>query len=493
MIDARFSQDGGATLIVSGAGARPAAVELVGARARVAGTLTGRGKTWKAVLPLRASRWGGEELPLPVGAYELRVHPTHDDAVPDGAVPDQSDDPAASLPLTQLGTLRAALEGSTLTIGPPIDPAYDSGDGQAALERRYATRPADFENAVFFESFYGRNASCNPLAIDRELARRAPHVTRYWSVVDLSVQVPEGAIAVVDGSPEWWRARGAARLLVVNDWLRRRFSRRPGQIVVQTWHGTPLKRLALHRPGFDPRRMAAVIKESRRWNVLLAQNPYAARILGKAYAFLSRPVWVEGYPRNDVLVHGDAGATRAALGIGADERVLLYAPTWRDDRAEMVDFVDPSALAEATDAVVLVRGHSRTLLPGRDAEGPRVVDVTGFPDTSLLLLAADALITDYSSVMFDFSVTGKPMYFLVPDIDRYRGELRGFYFDLAAHAPGPVVQSQAELVAALQSPQPEAFAQKYALWRQKFNARDDGHAAERVVARIIDQRMIDPS
>lgn len=481
MIDARFSTDDGATLVLAGSGPRPASVTLTGARARVAATMTGRGKTWRAVLPLRASRWGGAELPLPVGVYELHVD--------SGA--DAVGEELPALPTAQLGTLRASLDGSTLVIGPPIDPAYDSGEGQDALERRYATRPAAFENAVFFESFYGRNASCNPLAIDRELARRAPGVTRYWSVVDLSVAVPDGAIAVVDGSPEWWRARGSARLLVVNDWLRRRFSRRPGQVVVQTWHGTPLKRLALHRPGFDPRRMAAVLKESRRWNVLLAQNPYAARILGKAYAFLSRPVWVEGYPRNDVLVAGDGRATREALGIGADERVLLYAPTWRDDRTEMVDFVDPAALADATDAVVLVRGHSRTLLPGRDAEGPRVIDVTGFPDTSLLLLAADALITDYSSVMFDFSVTGKPMYFLVPDIERYRGELRGFYFDLPAHAPGPVVTTQDDLVAAIRASDSAPYAQKYALWRSKFNARDDGHAADRVVSRLIDQGFID--
>jgi CDP-glycerol glycerophosphotransferase len=481
MIDARFSTDAGATLVLSGDGPRPASVTLVGARARVAATLSGRGKTWRAVLPLRASRWGGSELPLPVGTYDVRVTMGSDDA----------DIELVALPTTQLGTLRASLDGSTLVIGPPIDPAYDSGEGQDALERRYATRPAAFENAVFFESFYGRNASCNPLAIDREIARRAPGVTRYWSVVDLSVAVPEGAVPVVDGSPEWWRARGNARLLVINDWLRRRFSRRPGQVVVQTWHGTPLKRLALHRPGFDPRRMAAVIKESRRWNVLLAQNPYAARVLGKAYAFLSRPVWVEGYPRNDVLVTGDGRATRAALGIGADERVLLYAPTWRDDRTEMVDFVDPVALADATDAVVLVRGHSRTLLPGRDAEGPRVIDVTGFPDTSLLLLVADALITDYSSVMFDFSVTGKPMYFLVPDIERYRGELRGFYFDLATHAPGPVLRTQEELVMAIQTADASAYAQKYDVWRSKFNARDDGHAADRVVSRIIDQGFID--
>jgi CDP-glycerol glycerophosphotransferase len=155
-----------------------------------------------------------------------------------------------------------------------------------------------------------------------------------------------------------------------------------------------------------------------------------------------------------------------------------------------VDFVDPVALAEATDSVVLVRGHSRTLLPGRDAEGPRVVDVTGFPDTSQLLLVADALITDYSSVMFDFSVTGKPMYFLVPDIEHYRGELRGFYFDLIAHAPGAVVRTESQLVAALRDGDPAAFAAKYAVWREKFNARDDGHAAERVVGRILDQGFV---
>ncbi|KRB35731.1 CDP-glycerol glycerophosphotransferase family protein [Microbacterium sp. Root180] len=480
MTDARFTADGGAALILTGDGPRPASVELVGRRARVSGSLTGRGKTWRAVLSLRASRWDGPVLPLPSGEYEVRVV---------GAEGVRVDEPAA-IGLSQLGTLRAELSGWTLRIGPPIDPAYDSGEGQDALERRYAHRTAHLENAVFFESFYGRNASCNPLAIDRELARRAPGATRYWSVVDLSVAVPEGAVAIVEGSPEWWRARGSARLLVVNDWLRRRFSRRGGQVVLQTWHGTPLKRLALHRPGFDPRRMAAVVRESRRWNVLLAQNPYAARILGKAYAFLSRPVWVEGYPRNDVLVTGDGAATRTALGIRPEERVLLYAPTWRDDRSEIVDFVDPVALAAATDAVVLVRGHSRTLQPGKDAEGPRVVDVTGFPDTSLLLLAADALITDYSSVMFDFSVTGKPMYFLVPDMEHYRGELRGFYFDLVAHAPGPVVRSQEELITALAAG-PGEYAGRYAEWRQRFNARDDGRAAERIVTRILDQGFVE--
>lgn len=465
------------SLIVAGIGQRPASALLVGPRARVEARITGGGKTWKASFPLEVARWGGPVLPLPAGEYELHIDDLSLDEV--------------AVPPTMLPGVRIAVDGPRVSIAAPIDPVYETPEGQSTLEERYVAQTGGTENAVFFESFYGRSVGCNPQAIDREIAARAPGVRRYWSVVDLSVAVPEGAIAVVEGSPDWWRARGAARLLVVNDWMRRRFSRKPGQKVLQTWHGTPLKRLALHRPGFDPRRMAAVVKESRRWDVLLAQNPYSARILKKAYAFFGRPIWVEGYPRNDALVTGDGAAIRAALGIGEGERVLLYAPTWRDDRREMVDFIDPEVLAEQADAVVLVRGHTRTLAQGRDHDGARVIDVTGYPETAQLLLAADALITDYSSVMFDFSVTGKPLYFLVPDLAHYRGELRGFYFDLAERAPGPLVSTQDELAAALADPEHEStYRARYDAWKAQFNARDDGQAARRVVDRILDQGFL---
>ncbi len=465
-------------LVIAGTGARPASAVLEGPRARIVGRITGGGKTWKAVFALRLARFGGAELPLPSGEYALRIA----DADLDGLRSDR----------VVVAGLGISVQAASVVIDPPLDQVYLSAEGQRTLEERYVAAAGGGENAVFFESFYGSNAGCNPRAIDRELAARAPGVARYWSVTDLSVAVPDGAIPLVVGSPEWWRIRGAARLLVVNDWLRHRFVRKDGQKVIQTWHGTPLKRLALHRPGFDPRRMAAVVKESRRWDVLLAQNPYSERILRKAYAFFGKPIWLEGYPRNDVLVGGDPAAVRAALGIGADERVLLYAPTWRDDRTEMVEFIDPERLASDADAVVLVRGHSRTLAPGRDQAGARVIDVTGYPQTAELLLIADALITDYSSVMFDFSVTGRPMYFLVPDLEHYRGRLRGFYFDLDERAPGPLLSSQQELTAALADEYlPQRYAQRYAAWQRQFNRRDDGRAAERVVSRIIDLGFVD--
>ncbi|WP_033104774.1 CDP-glycerol glycerophosphotransferase family protein [Microbacterium profundi] len=466
------------TLVIAGTGPKPTTATLEGPRARAVGRITGGGKTWKAIIPLRSIRWGSEELPLPSGSYALSVAGVDLDDVEIGP--------------SLLASIRIALHGAHVEIAAPLALIHETSEGQSTLEERYVAQSGGDENAVFFESFYGQSVGCNPRAIDRELAARAPNVTRYWSVVDMSIAVPEGAIAVVEGSPEWWRARGAARLLIVNDWMRRRFARKAGQKVLQTWHGTPLKRLALHRRGFDPRRMAAVVKESRRWDVLLAQNTYSERILKKAYAFFGKPIWTDGYPRNDVLTTDDGSATRRALGVGPDERVLLYAPTWRDDRSEIVDFVDPQLLAEQTDAVVLVRGHSRTLRPGRDQSGARVIDVTGYPDTARLLLVADALITDYSSVMFDYSVTGKPMYFMVPDLDHYRGELRGFYFDLAERAPGPLVTTQDELSDALMDESlPGFFAERYAAWRRQFNSLDDGHAAERVVSRLLDLGFVD--
>lgn len=464
------------SLVVSGNGAAPASVVLEGRRARSVGVITAGDDTWRAEVALHVSRWGGPVLPLPSGEYELRV--------------DGESAPIPTLARTSLGKLDAAVDGGVVVVSPPAaDAAAPAGGIRARLFGRRSTEP--LRDTAFFESFYGRNASCNPRAIDAELVRVAPGVTRYWSVVDHSVAVPDGAVPVVEGSAAWHRARSTSRLLVVNDWLRHGFVRRRGQCVLQTWHGTPLKRLALHRAGFDPRRAVAIVRESRRWSVLLAQNPFAAGILSKAYAFLGRPVWVEGYPRNDELVRGDGGAIRAALGIGAEERVLLYAPTWRDDREQMVDFLDVERLARDVDAVVLVRGHSRTLIPGSDARGARVVDVTGYPDIADLLVVADGLITDYSSVMFDFTATGKPLYVFAPDLEHYRGELRGFYFDLADRVPGPMTSTQEELTSALTDADlPAHFAERAATWRARFNARDDGRAAERVVARLLDQGMI---
>jgi CDP-glycerol glycerophosphotransferase len=118
--------------------------------------------------------------------------------------------------------------------------------------------------------------------------------------------------------------------------------------------------------------------------------------------------------------------------------------------------------------------------------------VTGYPDVSELFLVADALITDYSSVMFDFTVTGKPVFFFTPDLAHYAQKLRGFYFDLIPVAPGPVVTTVDELVTLVRDRDgvQRQFADKYRAWRERFNPRDDGHAADRVVLRLVAEGII---
>src|SRR5690606_29339417 len=123
----------------------------------------------------------------------------------------------------------------------------------------------------------------------------APEVRRVWSVVDDTVDVPDGAESVVVGSPEWFAARDSADLLVLNDWVEDGWRPRRDQFLLQTWHGTPLKHIALGRRERTPRLYAAVVKQSSRWSAMLAQSPSAARVLRRAYA-VARPPWVEGYP-----------------------------------------------------------------------------------------------------------------------------------------------------------------------------------------------------
>jgi CDP-glycerol glycerophosphotransferase (TagB/SpsB family) len=476
--------------VVIGAAVRSARLE--GARARVEGVIrTSKGAS-TAVFPLLADRWGEPRLALPSGEYRVTLDDGSSRLQVDAAeVPELGDELFRAVALPHAG-------GLVVRISPPLAPDERGRAAQRRLEREYRRARPPLEDAVFLESFYGQSASDNPLGIDRALERLRPQTTRYWSVADGSVAVPEGGIRIIEGSREWWRVRGSARVLIVNDWLRKRFRRRAGQHVLQTWHGTMLKRLALDRAGVGIRTRIAVRRERARWDALLAQNEYSAKIFRSAYD-MRDPVWVEGYPRNDVLhaapkaLAARALAVRRSVGVPDGARVILYAPTWRDDRTEMVDYVDLTTFAGglARDHVLLVRGHSRTLRYGQDLAGDRLIDVTSFPSMTELLLIADVLVTDYSSAMFDFAGTSKPIVFFTPDLAHYSADLRGFYFDLLAEAPGPVVRERAGLrdaiIAAEAGGRGDAAAfERAATWRTRFTSLDDGHAGERVVQRLID-------
>ena len=461
-------------------------------------TGVGRG-TWHAWAPLLASVWDRQPLPPRLGGYVLRAR------TPDGAILPVSSVPEVTRRMPEMHHLegfRLRLQsggGRSVRFGvsPPRRDDEVGSFHQRRLEHLYRRRTWSPRNAVYLESFYGRGATCNPRAIDRELAARYPQLTRFWGVTDSSVPVPPGAITVVRGTQEWWHARATSRYVVANDWLRRTFSPQPFQVVLQTWHGSMLKRIGLDRSGQPRSKIDTIRREQAKWDVLLSQNHHSSVILESAYDW-HRALFEEGYPRNDPLTPGspyagDGAAIRAQLGIRPDQTAILYAPTWRENLTTMVTFLDLERLSAdlGADYVILLRGHSRTVRFGASLDDlPGVIDVTTHPEVTELFLAADAMITDYSSVMFDYSVTRRPMIFFVPDMDDYRDSLRGVYFDLSEVAPGPVLSTQDEVTTAVRElgQAGERYAAAYDAWVERFNHHDDGRSAERVVRRLLSVR-----
>lgn len=349
----------------------------------------------------------------------------------------------------------------------------------------------ELRDAVLFESFRGWQIGDSVLAMYHELRAREPELDLYWSVVDYTMPVPEGATPLLVGSRAWMYLLHHARYLVNNSRFQFYFRKRAGQTYIQTWHGTPLKRVGNDVPAVRISSEQVKRRESRYWDVLLAQNDFAAETLPRAFGHQGRVLNL-GYPRNDALVDAHAPLRRKRardeLGITEQQRVILYAPTWRDNVSTaagyaLVSYLDFSAAAAATgtNTVFLLRGHYYTVQQTNPQEG--VLDVTNHEDVNELLLASDLLITDYSSLMFDYAATGKPMLFLTPDLEQYRDHTRGLYLDLETIAPGPVYRSNEELINALAEfdwSEP-VDPDRYRAFAQRFAPRDDGKAAQRVL------------
>ncbi|MGY1703207.1 CDP-glycerol glycerophosphotransferase family protein [Geodermatophilus sp. SYSU D00697] len=481
--------------------------EIVGTVERTAGGVVGR-------LPLRADRWGVGELPLAEGRYTL-VARTVDRQDPTRTWPvavEVSEDAVAQFPLpVRTRELRGRLERSpkgevTLILIPPREDDELGARNQRRLKEHHRTADLGLRtDAVLFRSFYGENTSCNGLAVHRELVRRGTDLTLYWVVKDFSVPVPDGGVPVLRDSAQFYELLGSARYVFDNVHQPDYTTKREGQVFVQTFHGYPFKLMGRpfwERSGYARHRIESFDQRMRDWDHVVSPARYATPLLQEAFGIEGEMLEI-GYPRNDVLVDEFAekarARTRAALGIADHQRAVLYAPTYRDNlsmsefKSKMVDFLDVAEFSRAMgpDTVLLVRGHAMNArVAARTKRRGTVIDVTDHPEISDLVLASDAAILDYSSLRFDYALTGKPMVFLVPDLDVYGGTARGWLFDYEPTAPGPLVEDTAEVVAALRDL--PALTARYAAARERFHREyldlEDGHAAERLVDAVMRPR-----
>ncbi|HEY5786643.1 MAG TPA: CDP-glycerol glycerophosphotransferase family protein [Microlunatus sp.] len=385
--------------------------------------------------------------------------------------------------------------------------AESSSHGQDRLRRgtyRRARR-ASVRDVILVESWGGRKFSDNPRALIESIPAAWRDATVVVVVSDRSVQTPGGLSQVIAGSRDYYEHLARARLIISNDSLPVHYVKRPGQLYLQTWHGTPLKRIGLdiERIRFRNKNYLHELRvESANWDGLVSQNSYSSEIFRRAFAF-DGPIIESGYPRNDLLTDPNGARrlarrdiTRRWLNIGPDQTVVLWAPTWRDDAHAPGGGYGTSLLLERSELEALVPGNTVVLVHGHHLTGAaqthlgyegQVRDVSSYPDLRDLIVASDALVTDYSSIMFDYALTGRPMIFFVPDLLHYQ-QIRGLYLDLASVAPGPLVSTADGLADALRSLSALGADHREAIrdFREQYCPLDDGQAAERVWAAVSD-------
>ncbi|MCY9178660.1 CDP-glycerol glycerophosphotransferase family protein [Bacillus inaquosorum] len=361
---------------------------------------------------------------------------------------------------------------------------------------------------ILFESYSGKQFSCNPRAIYEYLQENKDQYDYklIWSIDKRYLSALDGVDAayIKRFSLKWIWYMATAKYWITNSRLPLWIPKPKNTLYVQTWHGTPLKKLAndmdeVHMPGTTTEKYKQnFLQEASKWDYLISPNAYSTGIFKRAFQF-KKQILETGYPRNDILYSLNKESlinkVKQELGIGEDKKIILYAPTWRDNEFKKVgqykfklQFDLEEMKRELGDSVViLLRMHylvseKFNLRKYKDF----VKDVSLYKDIRDLYLISDLLITDYSSVFFDYMNLKKPIVFFVYDLPAYRDSIRGFYFDFQQKTPGNLVQTSEELIKTVKELLHNPYIDhNYEDFYNEFCNLEDGKASKRVIETIL--------
>ncbi|WP_408008454.1 CDP-glycerol glycerophosphotransferase family protein [Pseudalkalibacillus sp. A8] len=359
------------------------------------------------------------------------------------------------------------------------------------------------EKTVLFESFLGKNYSDNPKYIYEYMLKNHPDYDFIWIFKEPGKKILGNSKQIKRFSLKYYYYMGTAKYWVSNSRIPKRFDKREGNVYLQTWHGTPLKKLVFDMKDIhsaNPNYKRDVYIQSRRWDYLISPNQYSTEIFGSAFKY-DKTMLEYGYPRNDILYTGNDEATinelKRNLNIPVDKKVVLYAPTWRDNdffEAGKYRFtlqLDLQKMKEqlGDEYVVLLRMHYfiANQLDITEFEG-FAFDLSTYDDIAELYLVSDILITDYSSVFFDYANLRRPILFYTYDLENYRDTLRGFYIDIEEDVPGPLLKTTDEVISTIENIEHvhNQYKEKYGRFYEKFCSWDDGKASEKVVKEVFE-------
>ena len=368
---------------------------------------------------------------------------------------------------------------------------------------------------ICFKAFNGKSYSCSPKAIYEYMLTqeqfkdfkfiwvfKEPEKHRY-------LEKNPNTTLVQDSTRAYLKAMAVSKYWIHNYRVSDHIYPKENQIYVQCWHGTPLKKL-----GYDITKGDNVLNsieeirfkykvDAAKFKAILSPSRFASEKFISAWNLKAigkeNCVIEQGYPRNDKLFHADEAdrqRVRKALGIeGVNKKIIFYAPTWRDNQHDStigytykteVDF-DKLKEALGDEYIILFRAHY-LVANSFDFEkySGFVYDVSSYDDINDLYIVSDLLITDYSSVFFDYANLRRPMLFYMYDFDSYKNEMRDFYFDID-ELPGPIVKDEDSLIEAIHGLDRYmlAYGDKYIAFHNKLNYLDDGHASARVVDAVM--------
>lgn len=369
-----------------------------------------------------------------------------------------------------------------------------------AYFHRYLKQPVK-ENVILFETFMAKNYSDSPKYIYEYIAQNHPEYECVWAIND-GAKIPYGAKTVKRFSFQYAYYLAVSKYLVFNVRPPLWYRKREEQVFLETWHGTPLKRLVFDQEevtSASPKYKQQFYRQRKDWDFLVSANPFSTKTFRSCFLYEGEMLEY-GYPRNDILYWPNkdeiAQQLKEKLGIPKAKKTILYAPTWRDDQhygSGQYKFelaLDLKLMKERLqdDYVVLLRTH-HYISDHIDVSGlgDFVINLSSYDDISEIYLISDICITDYSSVFFDYANLKRPILFYTYDFDKYKNQLRGFYIDMNTEVPGPLLYTSEQVVQAIEDIDEitEEYKERYDQFYDRFCCYDDGHASEHVAEAML--------
>jgi CDP-glycerol glycerophosphotransferase len=368
--------------------------------------------------------------------------------------------------------------------------------------RVFLKRPL-LTDTILFESFFGKNYSDSPKYIYEYISKNVPNKYQcIWVIDKKGTKIPFKHKKIKRYSLMYYYYLARSKYFVFNGRQPEWAVKRKGNIILQTWHGTPLKKLVFDMDDItsaSPKYKQQVYKQSRAWDYLISPNAFCSETFPRCFMYENK-LLETGYPRNDIMHAKDkdkiAVGIRTKLGIPLDKKTILYAPTWRDDefygkgQYKFELQLDLKRMQEylGDQYVILLRTHY-FIADSLDVSSYNgfAYNLSKYDDISELYLISDILITDYSSVFFDYANLKRPMLFYTYDLEKYRDILRGFYLDIEKEVPGPLLYTTEDVINAVQNIDEVAckYKQRYEDFYHRFCDWEDGHATEKVVKSVF--------